>query len=492
MTANSLRTAAPATRDAPAEPEGQSPFASIPPLLRLLTFGFFWAYLIVVASLALISNTPGAYLVVPALVLFLAVKVAPLAFYRSDHGWFYPPIFLLLLFVIRLLRSAPMYIWGMPYHIALPDFDQYELARVITLELLVETAGWLAYFVGFAAGPRPPIPPLTFGTPARLGLKVSIIVLLTTVVAIIFLQRQGGVIEHILSWGQTRHVAVGGEYYWIATVQIGLYATLLWLILDQQAWRNPIFWLAMGVSLISTFLMTGSRSSVIVPAILGLLGWMLRRRQIMFGRLVYAGMIALVLLNILGNFRRSTWSGEIDWGALTSFSSGSSISVNELVERTTSRNGTTPILARVPNEVELLYGSSYLAVLVLPIPRGLWEDKPGGIDGRVGNTFFNNVGGVPPGPVGEAYWNFALPGVIVVFLIFGIFHRWLAEAYRRYAAQPAMALPYIAALYIIEPSSSKVVDALLLLVPVSVMLVAFGAVRLPWRRNTSWSPRAEV
>jgi hypothetical protein len=93
----------------------------------------------------------------------------------------------------------------------------------------------------------------------------------------------------------------------------------------------------------------------------------------------------------------------------------------------------------------------------------------------VGETFFNSPSGTPPGPIGEAYWNFHIPGVIIVFFVFGIFHRWLAQCFVTYHSYPAAILIYLTILFTLDPSTPATVVCLMLLVPLLILLRLVGA-----------------
>ena len=135
--------------------------------------------------------------------------------------------------------------------------------------------------------------------------------------------------------------------------------------------------------------------------------------------------------------------------------------------------GSLPVLARVPERVPLLMGSSYLAAVAVVVPRKVWKGKPRQVGGLTGMTFFNTHAGVPPGPVAEAYWNFHIPGVLIVFGLLGMFHRWLANTYLHYAASPGAIAVYVATLiYTYSPGSTAIVGAVLNLGPMVFIMLA--------------------
>jgi hypothetical protein len=297
----------------------------------------------------------------------------------------------------------------------------------------------------------------------------------------VYLAGKGGLSAHMVSWAQGRRVTLAGDFYWFQISNLGTSACLIWLATDRKVFRSVPFWLCAAVSLSLQFLASGSRSSVIYALVTGFLVWMLRERTFAPTRAVVLAITGIVLLGVLGNLRVSTWQGSVDWTALTgaSFSRSGLQGTSEIVARRTVADGALPILARVPESVGHLYGSSYLAVLTLPIPRGLWPGKPGMVGGRVGRTFFGTRAGVPPTALGEAYWNFNVPGVLFAFAVLGMFHAWLVRWYLAYYKHPVFTVLYVLTVFsVLEPSSEALVAMLMALAPVVVVAVAFGAIRL--------------
>jgi len=78
-------------------------------------------------------------------------------------------------------------------------------------------------------------------------------------------------------------------------------------------------------------------------------------------------------------------------------------------------------------EVELLYGSTFLKVIFLPIPKRIFPNKPDSmidIYTRKYDPEFRRIGGSYPISIyGEAFWNFHLFALIFLFLIFYFINR---------------------------------------------------------------------
>jgi hypothetical protein len=72
--------------------------------------------------------------------------------------------------------------------------------------------------------------------------------------------------------------------------------------------------------------------------------------------------------------------------------------------------------------------------------------------------------------VGEAYWNFHLPGVLAVFFLFGIFKRWLAEILLRYPNAPGVMALYMISVFYFDPSQNGFRTWVYAIVPAVIMI----------------------
>jgi hypothetical protein len=413
-----------------------------------------------------------------ALALNLLLLGVPFVVVNPNYDCFHPLLFSSIMGFVGLLRRFAAYAWGLESHLVL-GYDKNGFASLLAFELFLTAAGMVAYYLFFWLWRPSYKPSLNFTEPRRLRTKVLATVVIATAIAAIYIQQRGGLAAQLLSWQFGRHDELSGTFYLVVLVSLGLEACLLWWTMDTRAGRSLVFWACAITSVIVAFLMTGSRSTLIYTAIVALMVHMLRRRKIPFvGGLVVAGVV-LVFLAELGDFRRTLWEGEIrpqvtTMQPLEAIRSG----LEELAERSTTTSGSLPVLAEVPDRTEYLYGSSYLAILTLPIPRALWPEKPTMIGGQAGEVFFGMRAGVPIGPVAEAYWNFGTFGVIAVFALLGVFHKWLLSVYAAYRGERLMMLIYAITLLFLVPSSPGVVDYLLRLVPLLSLSWLFGIIRI--------------
>lgn len=470
-------------------PQISTPFVELRLLPRLLLIIGIFGLIVGVGLKDTYSPTPIATSQWVSLALQgnLLLLVIPLIGYRPTWGWFHPLIFGILLSLIDYLRDISLYLYGLPWHTALPNWSPDKLTSLIAYELSLNAVGQITYYLGFILMPKWGIPRLRFSNIQSLAKKVSGAVFFSIIVFVVYMYTRGGVIAHILSWGAGRQAALSGQFYWQLLIQIGLIACLIWLAIDRTCHRKWLFWLYIGLMLVMAFLIGGSRSAVIYPIIYMVIVWALRERKIPLTKIALVMVVSLALIGILGSFRNSTFTGEIGWQVLNpshSETSSFSTGLEEISARSGSGRGVVPILARVPHDVNYLYGQSYLALLTVPLPRAFWPDKPGMVGGQVGRAFFGSDVGIPPGPIGESYWNFGLAGVIGVFFCFGAFHRWLATTFREYARQPASFVLYGFTVFLVRPTSADLLAWLLLLVPSFLILRMMGI----WSGNST-TPR---
>jgi oligosaccharide repeat unit polymerase len=464
----------------PRQPESaESAFLPVHLLYRVgLIVVYAVILLTIVLNVEVNKMSPAFVLLCLAQVLNFAVILLPIIFYKPSFGWFHPLVFYTCQYLLFQFRSYATYLQGISHHKALPEYSNEDIVLLVAFALTLHAISTLAYYFGFWFGPNLKIPEGHFRHPRNLPIKAFIVVIFSVLVFWLYVDGQGGLYAHLLSWQEGRHEALAGEYYWLLLIKFAALASLLWFALIRRAVYQPLFWLCALVSILINFLATGSRGTTVSFFIIGMLVWMLREKKFAPTRILLIGVMGVVLISFLGAFRARIWKGNI---SLTSETEETTLTeyfeqgAVESAERAWASSGLLPILARVPNDVDLLYGSSYMAFFTIAIPRSLWADKPGQIGGLVGETFFDSPSGTPPGPIGEAYWNFHIPGVILVFFIFGTIQKWLAQSFVRYRQYPAAILIYLTVLFTLDPSTPALIVCLMLIVPLIILLRLTGA-----------------
>ena len=431
---------------------------------RFFIVFFSYLYLMFIACMQLIKgSTQARLLVLFTLAVIFYLRLMVVIYYRKTYGLFHPLVFGSIQFIITsIFRNSQVYIHGLYRHRALPDLSGEALTTLVAYGLLMEAISVVAYYCGYFKGPLFRIPHIQLFQPRHVKTKAIFVVFLSVVFFQIYAHEHGGLmmLYKLLGQGRTSAVSEGRLLeHWQVFIRFGSYGCLLWFLIDQRAYCRPLFWLASGVAVSILFLSSGSRSNVVILILLGIFIWMLREKRMAIPHVIVGSIVGLVFIGVLGQLRWSTWRGFVNWKVLTNFSILKSFysAFSEMQFRTGEKNALYPIIEKVPDQVGLLYGSSYAALLMTPIPRVIWSGKPQGIGPRTARTFFGALGGIPPGPIGEAFWNFHVPGLLLVFFMYGNFHRWLVRVFSHYHEKPGIIALYIFTLYYFSPYTPSII-----------------------------------
>jgi oligosaccharide repeat unit polymerase len=170
--------------------------------------------------------------------------------------------------------------------------------------------------------------------------------------------------------------------------------------------RLPIMWLI--ICTCGVFYYTGYR-----------VGWK---------ALVAVALAAALALNVMVQLRKSnTVKVALDASVVAKIFEPAVVNQNLLGIAKTGQ-----IINAVPNRLPLAYGRSIAVWFVAPIPRQVWPDKPNISSGKeIADKVYGQPtgGGIPPGLVGELYWNFALPGALLGALLAGLLLRRLYDRF---------------------------------------------------------------
>jgi hypothetical protein len=431
-------------------------------------------------------------------VLYEAVLFAPLLFYRREWGWLHPILFPSLFALAKTVLTAPGQLLaplGLFYpppdtplfHVALAEWSQSEIAHAMIKAKLIMLLGLGSYYFGFFLAPRFRVPrvqhlPARAATPKALAVVGFSLVLFT-----VFMQMRGGIGAHLASFGIGRFRAVGGLGHFSVLILMGTTAALIWFAVDAATVHKPLFWATAALVVPLSFLLSGSRSSVIDTAVLFVIVWMIRTQKVPAARGVVMGVCALFLVGALGALRESTYTGAVDWTVLTEVDVAETVAAGQQeMENRGSSGAFVPLVAKVPDRVGFLYGQSYLAAIFFWIPRAIWEEKPRGVGPMTNAYIYQDQemrpgeliqgAGIPPGAMGEAYWNFYYPGVVLVYLLHGMFNWWLAALLRRNRDVPAVWVLYALTL-LMTPTSSIIVGWLQSIIPAIGLMWWMGVLR---------------
>lgn len=476
------------------EPD-HNPFVPMAPAARAAVVGFVLLYSVVVPTVREILWGPGTPLSEARLladIVFQLLLLVPLVAYRASYGWLHPIVFPVLFQLAVTFTREPLLLVSplsmlapMAPELAVPGalrgWSDPAVARAHLFTSLLQSLALLVYYAGFFAGPDLRFPRLAFPRPRRVPLVGVAVVAFALVLCAVFIQLRGGLLAHIasLALGRFRTLSSLGPITVLA--DLGMLAVLAWLGLDRNALRSPVFWLAVPAALSVPFLMKGARSDVIYPGVMLFMVWILHRRRIPAVPIALFGAAALFAFGFLGAVRKS---GRMTDGAATvvrelDVAATARVAVEDAARRT-ANGGMIGVMAKVPAEVGFQWGRTYVATATFFVPRAVWPEKPRGV-GALNAWLIHGRdpegGGIPLGAVGEAYWNFSIMGVVVLFFGFGAFHRWLAAAFRRTAAAPAAVPLYVLTLFTLDFYSRSILVWVQQTVLLLIILYAMRAIR---------------
>jgi oligosaccharide repeat unit polymerase len=459
---------------------------------RLLALAVLGCLVLAVITAFLVMPQDKSPWLLPAFLLYATLLSVPFVFYQRSFGWLHPVVFTALYAIYNLIKKSHLYLLGLTAHRGLPGLDAARLNELIAYELILMSLGLFSYYLGFSLLRINSFQSFRLPRLQNAPLKSTLAVLFSASLFAVYMYTKGGFAAHIQDFSH-RSVTMDGEGFWQALTSIGAVACLLWLVAEAKTLTSPVFWCCSALSLGINYFTTGSRATVVYFLVVGGMVLMLKHRKIFLAQFSVLILVSLVLVGVLGNFRRSTWSGAADWSTLLNFNllhvvTGDAAS--EIVERGGELSPALAILERVPRDIPLLYGSSYFSLLAFPIPKALWPDKPQGIHSLTGETFFNLIAGTPPGMVGEAYWNFHLPGVVLAFFLFGFFHRCLSNAYRSNAGHPVAVLVYTITLFLVQGESGSIPFWLSSTLPMVVLIALFAIPLQPFQKRRAYARSA--
>jgi hypothetical protein len=265
-----------------------------------------------------------------------------------------------------------------------------------------------------------------------------------------FVMVRGGFNAQIASLSEGRFVALGGLGPIIVLLHIGAVAALVWIAAAPKDARTVWFWGVVAVVAASIFVVNGSRGQALMAIAALAVAWALRVRRLPWRLFLLATPIALVGFGVLTIVRTAHWEGIPASQALRNADIGAALQAAR--EETAQRdwnNGAVPVIVEGADKSGgWLWGQTYVAALLAPLPRAIWESKPRGAGSLYAQYFFNEEEtgtSIPIGPVAEAYWNFGILGVAVVFFVFGV----AMKKVRIWAFAPAAGSPFRLALYTI-------------------------------------------
>lgn len=471
-----------------------SPFMALLPLERAGFIAGLVLIVVISGMFSLFSDRGSHPLVFAAFVIYVGTLSLPLfrCFLRTP-ALFHPLFFYASWSGLRslLTGNAVLGASGLEFHRALPGMSRYSLDLVVAQSFLLDSLALISLYVGFgllrdmhSRRIRQP------GRPRRLALAAVLWMALPTTAVVILAAEAGGfgglMLQRGIGSDQRIAAAIGGQWHLLAGV--GTIVPIVWLAFDRYAMRHPVFWLVALFASLLVFVATGARGRAIGPFIFIALMWALRNKTIPYKSLWIAAGFSIIFVGLLGEFRAATRGAatlaevQFQGGAWSSAQAG----YDELIRRSTTNNGQLAVLGSVPEQVDYLWGQSYLSIPFVFIPSALWAGETPDAAGKLNATYIygNPLTGIPTGLVGEAYWNFSYAGIIIVFLIFGVILRYAASLYRANSEHPLVITIYLYILTTFAPGSNQIYNFVHILAPVIAFYLFVRLVdRVGWARG---------
>ncbi|MEM7380598.1 MAG: O-antigen polymerase [Bacteroidota bacterium] len=415
-------------------------YFSIPRWLKLATFAYF-LFFTGFGNLYQLYVEPDKSFLVIALVLIRILSgflvILPILLFRRV-GVFHLLVFPFYLNLLKNLAQNPLFLIA-PFlggGVTLQSTALVPLDKLNLIQLNLEGAAYsiifliFMYFGYFSSIIRPP----KLVTAARRKMIpnwrfyfLSFVILGT---AMAFFSIQGGLTSWISKWGAEggRSEAMEGLGPVLRFLRTAFFLPLAWyLYKGSKVFFNPGFWVILFVTVFLGFAATGSRSSVLHSLIPFLIAYALRNRKLPIMRAFALGVVFFLLFGLLGQIRTaSTFNeGNFSWENID-FSIGENFdrAVNE-AEKWGNEGAAIALYLSVPEEVDFLYGLTYIGAASFWIPRAIWRNKPHGAGYYNGRLIFGRNSGVPPGAISEAFWNFGIIGIMVM----GFFQGFLIKSF---------------------------------------------------------------
>ena len=423
-----------------------------PTIVQGLAFGLEGGAGSEFAAAMVTSLTRDLLLLVPVLVLV-----------SHPLGVLHPLIFAVV--VWPLLVAMPKVIeefggWGgvilgipldAPFFVGLPARDAATVWTAIAKYNGIQIVALLSTYAGFwmYRGRRDSqrIPPRL---PNSYSLRTVLIGLfaISMLTLLVFVYYRGGIGEHLTSLGRGRFRELSGSGPVIVLTDLSLIALYVWIAARPSDIKSPAFLMCLAAVTVGQFVSTGSRgSSLTVPLLVGLI-WSLRRQRIPWKIALMALPIMFVLLGLLSAVRTSSWTGSTAGEAwqTTGWAESFEIAQKEIADRR-SISAQVPIVERgfAINDGPM-FGRTYVAAATAWIPRTIWPGKPRGADSIYAQMFLRESEegtAIPVSATVEIFWNFGLPGVVLLSIIYGALLRVIYHFYWRRYPNPFVVILYV-------------------------------------------------
>ena len=328
--------------------------------------------------------------------------------------------------LFQLANGAPTLFetWGLQY-LTVTHEEIQRASFVATATLITMTGVWI--YLAHRSARRPQTPSSNFTMRpfnSRLMWMVVSFTLPIGLIALVLLRGPilfGGENLPLGEWSKSSYLISLYQWFGMSLVALFFYYGL-----------RPMIIVSLLIYLVIGVLSFAARVMVIVP-LLFVLYCYLRKYQLRWQRpSVIVAILVAALIFIPGKglgplLRQGDLAGarELLKGSISELQTGTHID-------TTFMDMMAVTLTQVDERGQFYYGGTYLPLLVLPVPRALWPDKPGQSDWRIKIQApwrpTGQIGAIATF-MGEAYANFGYPGVVMYAVLAAVLlnalYRWM-------------------------------------------------------------------
>lgn len=345
--------------------------------------------------------------------------------YMANYVKLFSTSFFFLLFYLMLFFIQPIYNLLVEYHYYHYSFETIQMMTVLAI------VGILLYCIGncLLAGKKPTLKKIFIEKKAIR--QATILVALITFISIILCFIDVGTLNIVnLSRRQLNESSILRLF-----ATYGLYTTsimffLVFFTVKARRRSNVLKWILIFIFLeILIFMLFRTRSLLVVHSAAVLVGYYYSslygynkfKSRLSPKLITFTLGIGVFLVAIVSRFFR----GFLQPGQSVSNFDFDLKNFLELSIQSGDIGYTTKVLDvinYVPLHHDFLLGQSYYRILFIGIPRSIWPDKPPNTQQIVADWLEPGVPGmsVPPGIIGDAYINFGVFGVLLLFF-FGMF-----------------------------------------------------------------------
>ena len=445
----------------------------------LITFIIFYCLFVLTGVAFYGSDNAMNMVMTVAYCIYVIALLIPFLIRIPFMGVMNPLVYLSLIALLSLvIRSTPIVIFGPINVSALLDFKLEDVSLFRAKFYILSALSVISMYAGFLLLNKFPLPVLMNPVKSRNYIIVPLGILIAFVGLFLFIRLSGTTANHMLNILVSRNVRIyTDEVYgfgqYMILIGFCIPAVLIWYASDIKVKYKPHFWILFLSALAIAYLAGGKRSAIIFPIIMWFCVHIIihRKLNVIIPVILITFFIAFIGSTAIRRMIGMQYGFTPDVRNIRVFDF-IGMGLQELRGRE-ALNPAIPIIARVPKEIDLLWGETYLMNILRFVPRKIWPDKPIGLDSKVGIIFWNQEVGKPPGGMAEAYWNFHIPGIIIVYLFYGMGLRYLMSIYLVNHRNHAATVLYVITLVRLSPAQTSVTKWYLLIIP-AILLAAIG------------------